>query len=121
LFKRGVGVCSSLFYYTEGILTKEIIMKKLFVAIMMMCGLCEMANAQNVVNYGYGPVVVQVQPVFVAPAPIVVYKPVVVYQPVGVLVPVVPAPVWYPIVPEVRRPCWNWFHVQRPTYYYYHQ
>lgn len=94
-------------------------MKKLFVAIMMLCGFCGIANAQNVINYGYGPVVVQAQPVFVAPAPIVVYKPVVIYQPVGVLVPVVPAPVWYPIVPEVRRSCWNWFHAQRPVYYYY--
>lgn len=94
-------------------------MKKLFVVAIILCGFCDVANAQNVINYGYGPVVVQAQPVFVAAAPVVVYKPVVVYQPVQVLVPVVPAPVLCPVVPEIRRPCWNWFHPQRPAYYYY--
>lgn len=95
-------------------------MKSLLAAGLICCGLCGISYGQNVVNYGYGPVVANPPvPVVVAAAPAVVYKPMVVYQPVQVLVPLVqpiPAPVY--VVPEVRRSCWNWFHPQ-PTYYYY--
>lgn len=97
-------------------------MKKLIWAIILVCGFCGSAHAQNVVNYGYGPVIVQPQTIVVPAVPVVVYKPVVVYQPVQILVPViqqVPAPVIYPVVPEIRRPCWN--HMYQPRLWYYYQ
>jgi len=96
-------------------------MKKLLAAMLIVCGLCGISHGQNVVvNYGYGPVMVNPAPVVVAQVPVVVYRPVVVYQPVQVLVPLVqpiPAPIY--IVPEVRRSCWNMIRPQ-PAYYYYH-
>lgn len=95
-------------------------MKSLIITGLVFCGLCGVSYGQNVVNYGYGPVVVNPPvPVVIATVPAVVYKPVVVYQPVQVLVPVIhsiPAPVY--AVPEIRRNCWNWIRPQ-PIYYYY--
>ena len=94
-------------------------MKSLLMAGLIVCGMCGISYGQNVVNYGYGPVIVYPAPVAVTTVPVVVYKPVVVYQPVQVLVPLaqpIPAPVY--VVPEVRRNCWHWIRPQ-PTYYYY--
>lgn len=91
-------------------------MKSLLAVGLIFYGLCGISYGQNVVNYGYGPVVVNPQiPVVVAEVPSVIYKPVVVYQPVQVLVPAVqyvPMAIGYNIVPTttwvpvVRRNHW---------------
>lgn len=82
----------------------------ILVGLVLMCNEC---YSQNIVNYGYGFVTVPVQP-----------KPVVVIQQPVVTVPVIQpifVPVYYyTIVPEVRRPSWNWFQ-PRPVYYYIYQ
>lgn len=89
---------------------------KSLLAAFMFCAMCGISYGQNVVNYGYGPVVVQPTHPVVVTQPVVVYKPVVVYQPVQVLVPVVQqvlVPVY--IVPPVRR---YWIQQYQIVYYY---
>lgn len=89
---------------------------KSLLAVFMFCAMCGISYGQNVVNYGYGPVIVQPTPVVVT-QPVVIYKPVVVHQPVQVLVPVVQqvlVPVY--IVPQVHK-CW----IQQPQIVYYYQ
>ena len=88
-------------------------MRYLIVAILIMVGLCSVANGQTVVPRIAGPCLECPTPVVTVPAPV---QPVVVYCPP-------PLPVYTPVyytVPVYRRPCLfrplTW---RQPVYYRY--